>query len=343
MNIANYQCLNCQQSTWQTDATLWRCESCGHKYPCVNGIPQLYVECNIGRRDRELRDYFYDGLLGTYYQYLMPFLSLPVRPARQYWKGWATYALIVFFLVALAVRVANLLVTPGSFPFSISDIAAAVVLLSITYFFFKHPYLLFLIVLAIPVKISLVLSTFKPAQSFTEIHARLIQQLLKRQGTLQVLDISTGTCNSLYRHGWMKLNADYTGVDLSETMIRQGQAFMARQQVPMDFVLADAAQLPLRSGIFDVVLNYGAVNALTDPRLALEEMARVARKGGLVLFLDEQLYESASLVERLYFSKVLSSHNVIHRCPVESMPFSLANIEVHQVYEFYYLCTSSKS
>ena len=342
MNIAKYQCLNCRQSRWQTDATLWRCESCGHNYPCVNGIPQLYVETNIGRKDRELRDSFYNGLLGTYYQYLMPFLSLPVRPARQYWKGWAAYALIVFFLVTIAVRVANLLVTPDSFPFSVPDIGAVVVLLSITYFFFKHPYLLFLIVLAIPVRISLLLNTFKPAQTFTEIHTRLIQELLGRQGKLQVLDISTGTCNSLYRHGWMKLNADYTGLDLSETMLLQGQAFMASEHIPMDFVLADAAQLPFRSGIFDVVLNYGAVNAFSDPRLALEEMARVAKKGGLVLFLDEQLYEYASPVEKLYFTKVLSSHNLIHRCPVESMPSSLANIEVHQVYQFYYLCTSSK-
>ncbi len=343
MNIANYQCLNCRQSTWQTDATLLRCESCGHKYPCVNGIPQLYVESNIGRKDRELRDYFYNGLLGTYYQYLMPFLSLPVRPARQNWKGWTTYALIVFILAAIGVRVANLLATPDSFRLSVTNIATMVVVLSVTYFFFKHPYFLFLIVLAIPVRISVLLTRFKPAQSFTEIHSQVIQELLGRPGKLQVLDISTGTCNSLYRHGWMKLNADYTGLDLSETMLLQGQAFMASEHIPMDFVLANAAQLPFRSGIFDVVLNYGAVNAFSDPRLALEEMARVARKGGLVLFLDEQLYEHASLVEKLYFTKVLSSHNVIHRCPVESMPSSLANIEVHQVYQFYYLCTSHKA
>ena len=91
-----------------------------------------------------------------------------------------------------------------------------------------------------------------------------------------------------------------------------------------------------------MVLNYGALNGYTDSKAALDEAARVTKSGGLVLFLDEQLYESASLVEKIYFQRVLSSHNVIHHCPVELIPDSLGNITVHQVYHFYYLCTCYK-
>jgi ubiquinone/menaquinone biosynthesis C-methylase UbiE len=141
----------------------------------------------------------------------------------------------------------------------------------------------------------------------------------------------------------MKLNANYTGLDLSETMLLQGQEFMSKRQVPMDFVLGDAAHLPFNPETFDVVLNYGAVNGFANPKSALDEMARVVRKGGLVLFLDEQLYESATFIERMYFKAVLSSHNVIHRCPVELIPSSLGNVRVHQVYQFYYLCTCYKN
>ena len=197
-------------------------------------------------------------------------------------------------------------------------------------------------VLALPVKISILFNKFRPVQSFAEVHAEALQPFLQSKEKLQVLDISTGTCNSLYRHGWMQLNADYTGLDLSETMLLQGQKFMIENRVPMDFVLADASQLPFVPETFDIVLNYGAVNGFTNPKLALEEMARVAKKGGLVFFLDEQLYQGASFVERLYFRKVLSSHNTIHRCPVELMPDSLGNIQVHQVYQFYYICTGYK-
>ncbi len=108
-------------------------------------------------------------------------------------------------------------------------------------------------------------------------------------------------------------------------------------------MLGDAVELPFQSDRFDVVLSYGAVNGLTDPVKAIEEMVRVAKPGGVLLFLDEQLYDAATAVERAYFDKVLSSHNVIHRCPIEAMPASLTDVRVTQVYQFYYICTARKA
>jgi ubiquinone/menaquinone biosynthesis C-methylase UbiE len=118
---------------------------------------------------------------------------------------------------------------------------------------------------------------------------------------------------------------------------------MKERQIPMEFVLGDAARLPFDSASFDVVLNYGALNGYTNPQRALEEMARVSKPGGLVLFFDEQLYESAPWIERFYFLRVLSSHDLIHRCPVELIPGSLQQVSVRQIYHFYYLCTAYKN
>lgn len=342
MNLSNYECLNCRKSQWRTYPTFWSCEHCGQKYPCVNGIPKLYIESALGQQDKDLRDRLYNGFLGTYYRHVMPFLSLPARPVRESWKGWLVYSLIILFLASMIVY---LLGFSSGLKFgrrTIVDIGFLLLLGVTVLFLFKHPYLLYLLVLAVPVKVSLLLKRFRPVESFTEVHANVLQEFLNRKERLQVLDISTGTCNSLYRHGWMKLNADYTGLDLSETMLLQGQKFMSDKQVPIDFVLAEAARLPFQVETFDIVLNYGAINGFTNPKLALEEMARITKKGGLVLFLDEQLYEGATPVERFYFKKVLSSHNVIHHCPVELIPASLRDIEVHQVYQFYYICTGYK-
>lgn len=342
MNLSKYRCPKCQQSQWLTDSTFWSCQNCGQKYSCVNGIPRLYLEGALGKKDKELRDKFYNGFLGTYYQYVMPFLSLPVRPAKSYWKGWLVYFLIILFLLAIVAYLLNLVLDQNSGHSTAATVVALLSFLAICVFFYKHPYLLYLMVLAVPVKISLLLKRFQPTQGFQEIHADVLRGFLEERKRLEVLDISTGTCNSLYRHGWMKLNANYTGLDLSETMLLQGQKFMRERKVPIDFILADATCLPLQTETFDIVLNYGALNGFTNPKLALEEMARVTKKGGLVLFLDEQIYEGATLVERFYFTKVLSSHNVIHRCPVELIPDSLKDIKVHQVYHFYYLCTCYK-
>jgi ubiquinone/menaquinone biosynthesis C-methylase UbiE len=79
--------------------------------------------------------------------------------------------------------------------------------------------------------------------------------------------------------------------------------------------------------------NFDAFNA---------EVKRVLKPGGYGVFLDEQLYDKATWIERQYFSKVLSSHNLIHHCPSEFLPKEIKDVTVHQVYEFYYLCIFRK-
>jgi ubiquinone/menaquinone biosynthesis C-methylase UbiE len=340
MNLSKYKCLVCDQCRLRPDSVYWQCENCGHEYPTVRGVPKLLLETNLGEHDRKLRDYFYNGFLGKYYQHVMPFLALPVRPG--YWGGWTAYAVIVTALLFLASYAGYFLFSGHWRSPAALDLVLVFIFISVIIFLLRQRYLFYLLLLAIPVKISLASARFKPKESFPEVHAKLIEPLLQRQDRLQVLDVSTGTCNSLYRHGWMKLNADYTGIDLSETMLLRGLDLMKQRQVPMDFVLGDAARLPFDSEVFDVILNYGALNGYTDARKALEEMARVARPGGLVLFFDEQLYEKASWVEKVYFHRVLSSHDVIHRCPVDQIPPSLGDINVRQIYQFYYLCIGYK-
>ena len=339
MNLSKYKCVACDADGLRAYSTFWECEHCGEKFTTVNGVPRLYREKELGERDRKLRDFFYNGFLGKYYQHVMPFLALPVRPA--YWNGWLAYGLIVSAFLGLLGYAGNFFFFAHRSA-SMLDLVLLVVFLGSCFFLIRHRYLFYLLLLAIPVKISLLSTRFKSDESFPEVHAKLIADLMQKEGKLEVLDISTGTCNSLYRHGWMKLNANYTGLDLSETMLLRGQEFMAGKQVPMDFVLGDAARLPFASETFDVALNYGALNGYTDSGRALAEMARVTKRGGLILFFDEQLYESASWVEKLYFHRVLSSHDVIHRCPVDQIPASLGDVKVRQIYHFYYLCTSYK-
>jgi SAM-dependent methyltransferase len=342
MNLTDYLCVVCERGPLRAYTNFWLCPHCGERYATVRGIPKLYVEASLGQRDRALRDFFYNGFLGKYYQYVMPFLALPAR--LNYQSGWVAYGLIVSALAALAAYVGYLFFFALRVrPLSALDVIALLVALGCALFLLRHRYLLYLLLLAVPVKISLLRARFKPAESFPEVHAKIIEELLQKRERIQLLDISTGSCNSLYRHGWMKLDADYTGLDLSETMLLKGLDFMSRKQVPVDFVLADAARLPFAPETFDVVLNYGALNGYTDPQRALAEMSRVTKKGGLVLFLDEQLYDSASWIERVYFRRVLSSHNVIHHCPVELIPASLRDVKVRQIYQFYYLCTCTKA
>lgn len=310
-------------------------------------MPKLFIESALGKKDKSLRDYFYNGLLGKYYYFLMPFLTLPARPLNRSKKDWIIYTVTIFlflFLIYKNIEIFTHIKAAVEFPELILTVLFVSSLAFILYFFIKQPHFFFLFILAIPVKISLNSKKYHPSKNFQEIHKKYIDLFISPGNkNLQVLDISTGTGNSLYRHGWMKLNAEYTGLDLSEVMLAQCQSFMASKTVPIDLVIGDATNLPFNDNYFDIVLNYGAVNGYSDIKQTLKEMNRVVKSDGLILFLDEQLYSGASAIEKFYFKKVLSSHNTIHHCPVELLPPDIGSVNVYQVYEFYYICTVQKN
>ena len=337
--VGKYRCLKCSGGGFSISSTKWTCLNCGQDYPCILGIPKLYIEEAVGAHDRKLRDRFYDGVFGSWYGFLMPFILLPVRPASTSRRQWAIYGMICALIATLLLLFIYFLTSPGNIGWTT---ILALPLLAIGVFFARQKYLLHLFLFAIPASLSIRRRRFKPAESFAAVHERVVTPLIGTANRLQVLDVSTGSCDSLYKHGWMKLNADYTAIDLSQTMLSKGLEMMSRNGVAIDLVLGNAMNLPFQSGTFDVVLNYGAINGMTDPGKALAEMVRVARPGALLLFLDEQMYPNASLIERAYFMKVLASHDVIHHCPVELLPPEVMDVHVAQVYEFYYICTARK-
>ena len=338
----SFCCVICGADAWDT-AAAWRCTACGHVYDAVDGLPKLYLETELGRHDRRLRDRMYRGLFGRWYQLTGPLLTLPARPLRGSVRAWLAYAALLTVVVAALIYVVDLVAVRGLDALTVVDVVALVVVAVVGLVLVTRPYLAALIVLAVPTKIAIAVTDFEPDEEFQAAHRRLVGEVASRGEHLKLLDVATGTCNSLMRHGWLSLDADYTAVDLSETMLLQGRAAMDTRGVPVQFALADASRLPLSSDAFDVVLSYGAVNGMTDPGRAVAEMARVAKPGGRVLFFDEQLYASATLVERLYFRLVLSAHNTVHHCPVELIGPELTEVRVNQVYRFYYLCTAVRA
>jgi ubiquinone/menaquinone biosynthesis C-methylase UbiE len=342
---SKYRCVKCGATSFSHSSTFWKCNSCKTAFPTFQGMPMLYQESDVGKNDKSVRAHFYNGVLGKFYQYLMPFMHLPVRPFAITKKDWSAYFLTVALLVAILYSSLTLISGFGFIkPGLLVQLVSLISLFIIGYFFVRNPHFFYLFIIAIPVKISLKLNRYKPEIGFKEVHKRELGRMLETKGKkLNMLDISTGTGNSLYRHGWMSLEAEYTGLDLSEVMLAQCQRLLRDKNVSVDLVVGDAANLPFADDYFDIVTNYGAVNGYTDVKKALSEMYRVTKKDGLMLFLDEQMYEGASFIERVYFNRVIASHCTIRHAPVELLPAEVKNIDVSQVYEFYYICTCYKS
>jgi ubiquinone/menaquinone biosynthesis C-methylase UbiE len=77
------------------------------------------------------------------------------------------------------------------------------------------------------------------------------------------------------------------GADLTPAMVEKARAEAARDSITnIEFTCADVYALPFANGAADIVSCGYAFHHMTDPALALVEMARVARLGGRVAVMD---------------------------------------------------------
>jgi SAM-dependent methyltransferase/uncharacterized protein YbaR (Trm112 family) len=335
-------CPSCKKSSVNDSyQTFWMCSECGKKYSCVNGIPKLYLEDSLGMADKGLRDKVYK-YMAWFYNFWNPFFMLPVRPIKLSVKYWIVYFLLLFSFIFLVYNLIDLIAFRGIANVTIYDFLLFISLVIFIFIFAKQPRYAYLLLLAIPIEIIVSIRNFVPKKSISSVHDEFQKEYLASDKRIKILDIASGSGQALTRRGYINLNADFTAVDLSEGMIVQGRDLMCKIMAPADFILADATNLPFKSETFDICINYGAVNGFDDVKTALMEMVRVTKKGGKILFLDEGEYEESSWLEHLYFKKVFAYHNTFVGCPVDLLPNELEDIQVHQVYEFVYVCTARK-
>jgi ubiquinone/menaquinone biosynthesis C-methylase UbiE len=103
---------------------------------------------------------------------------------------------------------------------------------------------------------------------------------------------------------------ELVGLDLSREMLRQCEKKFGACVDASMLVQANAERLPFAAGVFDVVLHLGGINLFDRPALAVEEMARVAKPGALVLIGDE----TPRVVKTQY-----QKYNPFTRCATKGM------------------------
>jgi len=156
---------------------------------------------------------------------------------------------------------------------------------------------------------------------------------------LRVLDVSFGTAGELLGLArTLPAGTALHGVDLSATMARIGARALARAGVEATLCLGDAHHLPYRDEAFDLVVHVGGINAFSDRRAALAEMARVARPGASVFVVDEQLDRSRPLPlwQRGLF-RAVTWWDTVQEAPIAELPPDVVDVSVEQILTFYYL------
>lgn len=125
---------------------------------------------------------------------------------------------------------------------------------------------------------------------YPHAYVQLLDEL-RRSGVLdrwppapRVLDcgLGTGTLSAAFARAVPGVTI-VTGTDISLAMLRHAAVNLAAVGATADLQRADARCLPYRDGAFDTVLSAHMLEHVPAPRVALAEMARVLRPGGLLI------------------------------------------------------------
>lgn len=91
------------------------------------------------------------------------------------------------------------------------------------------------------------------------------------------------------------------GVDAEERCLRQSRLEAAKETVPIELRHGDLAALDLADGSVDLVFCHQTFHHLSQQQLALRQMFRVLKPGGLLLFAESTRAYIESWIIRLFF------------------------------------------
>lgn len=118
-------------------------------------------------------------------------------------------------------------------------------------------------------------------------------ELLELKAAQKVLEVGVGTGLTLPLY---PRNCHVTGVDLSESMLKEAEELIREKKLKNASVkLMDATKLEFPDNEFDRVLGNLFISATSNPKLCLEEMKRVCKPGGVIVLMNHFQSENSVL------------------------------------------------
>jgi ubiquinone/menaquinone biosynthesis C-methylase UbiE/uncharacterized protein YbaR (Trm112 family) len=169
-----------------------------------------------------------------------------------------------------------------------------------------------------------------------------------RNRPVRILEVGVGTgadVAAIRAKLHARTDSEIWGVELSEGMLELCRQRLTREKDGQTRLLrADAHALPFRDGVFDRVLQVGAVNGFRDPARAIAEMSRVVIPGGAVVIVDEQLdpAQPHGFLQRAFF-RLITFYEPYPHAPRELLPAGARNVVEEQINRFFFCLRFSPS
>ena len=115
---------------------------------------------------------------------------------------------------------------------------------------------------------------------------REIQRFLPEGGSLDILDVGTGT--GFFAVLLAQQGHRVEGIDLTPAMLEEARTLAKQRNLDITFREMDAQNLAYPDGTFDVVISRNLTWTLPDPESAYASWFRVLKPGGVLLNFDAE-------------------------------------------------------
>lgn len=167
-------------------------------------------------------------------------------------------------------------------------------------------------------------------ESELDVRLGMIELLQLKPGS-KVLEISAGTGRDSELIV-KKLGADgeLWLLDISPAMLEKARQRLAGAEVKTEFAVGNACQLPYPSGSFDALYCFAGIGHFPDQRAGLQEMARVVRPGGRVVFCEKNV---PPWLRKTTYGKILINNNPMFAdpAPLELIPVEARNVGIRWI------------
>lgn len=126
---------------------------------------------------------------------------------------------------------------------------------------------------------------------------------------LSVLDICCGS--GMISEYYAKKGAKVSGIDLSPEAVERASIRSKRYNFQAEFRIADSTNLPFPDNSFDIVSVHDGLHHLDNPKKAVKEMIRLAKKGVIMIEPAKALVTRASVL--LGISKEYEGTDFVYR------------------------------
>ena len=116
-------------------------------------------------------------------------------------------------------------------------------------------------------------------------------------------------------------------LDLTNGLLEIARKNIKSNEIPLSFFEGNGSYLPFPDDTFDSVFHFGGINVFSEKKRAIQEMVRVTKPNGRIVFGDES---AAPWLSNKKFGKVIKNANPLykHKPPMHLLPSNAQNVSL---------------